>query len=296
MRKLIIGCGYLGRRVAAAWLAEGHEIFAVTRSENRAKQLRADGVQPIVGDLAISRSLPRLPPVESILHSVGFDRSADQSIEQVYVQGLANVLGMVDFSRLKQFFFISSTGVYGQSDGQWVDEQSACEPRRAGGRACLDAESLLRAHPVGDLAVILRLAGLYGPGRIPRRKEISDGLPLSVPTEGFLNLIHVDDVVRIIQAVERSVTPPELYLVSDGRPIQRIEYYRELARLLHAPQPRFGPPLKHSPATDRALGSDKRICNRRMCDQLEVKLRYPSYREGLTAIIQEESNLGDLSK
>jgi nucleoside-diphosphate-sugar epimerase len=296
MTKLIIGCGYLGRRVAAAWLAEGHEVFATTRSEKRAEQLRAEGIQPIVGDLAIKESLPKFPPVESVLHSVGFDRSADQSIEQVYVQGLANVLDAVDSARLKLFFFISSTGVYGQSDGQWVDEQSDCQPRRAGGKACLDAENLLRTHPLGDLAVILRLSGLYGPGRIPRRKEMSDGLPLSVPTEGFLNLIHVDDVVRIILAAERRVTPPDLFLVSDGQPIQRIEYYRELARLINAPEPRFVPPSEHAPSTDRAVGSDKRVCNRRMCEQLEVKLRYPDYREGLSAIIQQESRRDDLSK
>jgi len=288
MTKLIIGCGYLGRRVATAWIAAGHEVFALTRSESKAEELRSAGILAVVGDLAAAGSLRSLPPAETVLHAVGFDRSAGQSIEQVYVEGLANVLNVVDSASLEKFFFISSTGVYGQHDGSWVDEQSECAPRRAGGRACLEAEKTLGAHSVGESAIILRLAGLYGPGRIPRRRELSAGGLLSIPTRGFLNLIHVEDVVRVILAAEQKVIPPELFVVADGHPAQRSEYYRELARLLSAPEPRFGPPSKSSPATARAAGSDKRVSSQRIREQLGVDLQYPSFREGLAGILHEE--------
>lgn len=296
MTKLIIGCGYLGRRVAAAWIAAGHDVFAVTRSESKAEELRIKGIRPIVGDVATEGCLQGLPPAETVLHAVGFDRSAGQSIEQVYVDGLKNVLDVVDRSSLQKFFFISSTGVYGQTDGSWVDEQSRCVPSRAGGKACLDAEQVLRAHPVGRCAIILRLAGLYGPGRIPRRRELAAGSVINVPAQGFLNLIHVDDVVRVVLAAEQNVQPPELFVVADGHPAQRSEYYRELARLLGAPEPKFGPPSKDAPATTRAANSDKRISNQRMCEQLGVELRYPGFREGLAAILRGEARAEDAGK
>lgn len=296
MTKLILGCGYLGRRAAAAWLVEGHDVAAVTRSETKAAELRAAGITPIVGDLATKDGLPPLPPAETVLYAVGFDRSPGQSIEQVYVQGLAQVLDALDIAALDKFLFISSTGVYGQTDGQWVDEQSDCRPRRSGGQACLRAEQLLRAHAVGDSAIVLRLAGLYGPGRIPRRAELSKGMALEVPTSGYLNLVHVDDVVRLLLAAEQRTTAPDLFVVSDGSPVSRIEYFRELARLLNAPEPQFKPPSKTQPATDRASGSNKRVSNRRVREHFEFDFHYPSYREGLSAIVREESQPQDHGK
>ena len=288
MTKLIVGCGYLGRRVARAWISDGHVVFALTRSESKAKELRAEGIQPIVGDLAVKGTLCELPPVDTILYAVGFDRSINQSMRQVYVDGLANVLDVVDSSSVSRFFFVSSTGVYGQDAGEWVDEQSVCQPRREGGRVCLEAENVLRAHPLGKSAIILRLAGLYGPGRIPRRRELTEGLSITVPTAGYLNLIHVADVVRVILAAEQIVEPPDLYLVADGHPVQRIEYYRELARQLKAPDPQFGPPSESLLATDRAASADKRVRNQHMLEKLKIILRYSSYREGLSAIVREE--------
>ena len=141
-----------------------------------------------------------------------------------------------------KFIYISSTGVYGQSGGEWVDEDSACEPLREGGRACLDAEQILLAHPLGQRAVILRLAGLYGPGRIPLADSIRRNQPIEAPAQGWLNLIHVDDAARVVLAAEERAPPPRTYVVSDGTPVERREYFAELARLLGAAPPRFVAP------------------------------------------------------
>jgi nucleoside-diphosphate-sugar epimerase len=124
----------------------------------------------------------------------------------------------------------------------------------------------------------LRLAGIYGPGRVPRREALLSGEPL-VAAEGRLNLIHADDAVRVILAAERLARPPRLYTVSDGQPPLRSEYYAEAARLLGAPPSRLVSPPDSS-ATARG-GTNKRIANRRMLAELRVELAFPTYREGL---------------
>jgi nucleoside-diphosphate-sugar epimerase len=111
------------------------------------------------------------------------------------------------------------------------------------------------------------------------------GLPIEAPSEGYLNLIHVDDAASVVIAAEKHAPLPSLYCVSDGHPVVRREYFRELATLLGAPEPTFRPPPAGSPATERASAS-KRISNRRMLAELGVELQHPSYREGLAAIVQ----------
>ena len=161
-----------------------------------------------------------------------------------------------------------------------------CRPTRAGGQAAFEAEALLTQGPLAERAIILRLAGIYGPGRIPRSEEIRAGRPIAAPRDGWLNLIHVDDAARIVEAAADRLTPPQTLVVSDGAPVLRGDYYAELARLLHAPPPAFTTPDPTSPAAQRAA-SDKRVDPARLYAALPVKLDYPTYREGLAAIVGE---------
>lgn len=287
MAKLILGCGYLGRRVAQVWRADGETVYAVTRTASRAAELEAAGVRPILGEVTEARSLRQLPTATTVLYAIGYDRRAGMAMRQVYVDGLRNALAALPES-IDRILYISSTSVYGQSDGGWVDESSPCQPARENGRICLEAETMLRRHRYGSRAVILRLAGLYGPGRIPRRHALLTGEPIAAPRVGWLNLIHVDDAARIVLAAE-NVSPPQLYTVGDGHPPQRHEYYEELARLLQASPPKFIEPPPDSPAAMRAE-SNKRVSNRRMLAELQIALQYPSYREGLAAIVTAEMN------
>lgn len=285
-QKLVVGCGYLGHRVAERWLAAGDTVFAVTRSSQRASQFQRAGLAPIVADVRDPRSLAgRLPTADTVLWAVGFDARAGGSIEQVYVEGLRNVLGALP-AETRRIVYISSTGVYGDAAGQWIDEDTPCRPRRAGGIASLAAEGVLAEHPLGPRSVVLRLAGLYGPGRVPRLDALRAGEPIPAPECGFLNLIHVLDAVEVVLAAERDAPPPRTYLVSDGQPVVRREYYEALARLVGAPPPRFAAPAADSPAAERAA-SDKRISNARMRAELRVELKYPSFREGLAQIVAE---------
>ena len=241
MAKLIVGCGYLGARVGQWWLAGGEDVFAITRSPLRANELASKGLTPIVADIT-ARSPLKLPrQIDTVLFAVGYDRAGGASMHEVYVEGLAHVLDTLPRA-VERLIYISSTGVYGQQERERVDESSPCRPDRPGGQICLEAENLLRSHSLGPRSLVLRLAGIYGPGRIPRRAEIEAAVPIATPGEGIMNLIHVDDAASIVVQLAAAAAPPELFCVSDGTPVARREYYRHLADLLGAPEPTFVAP------------------------------------------------------
>lgn len=286
--KLVIGCGYLGRRVALRWLGEGSQVAVLTRSDERAEALRRDGFRAIVADVTKPESLGSLPEAETVLYAVGYGRSSPSLRRAVVVDGLRTVLDSLS-PPVRRFLFISSTGVMGNHHGRWVDETAACDPERDAGRCGLEAEQLLRAHGRGRRAVILRLAGIYGPGRLPKLADVQSGRPVAAPDGAHLNLIHVDDAVEAVVAAERRAVPPDLFLVSDGDPTSHRQFYREMACQLGLAPPDFKEPEPGSRGALAALGN-KRVDNRRMLEELQVQLRFPSYREGLAAVCSDQPN------
>jgi nucleoside-diphosphate-sugar epimerase len=286
---LVIGCGYLGRRVADIWRREGRSVLVLTRSLLKGEELRQAGFAPRVGDVCDPDCFPLdFPSVDRVLFAVGFDRASGKTQEEVFVGGLRNVLQRLG-AKCRRFIYISSTSVFGQDDGSWVDESSACRPLRPGGICCLAAETLLREFfpaPPQD-AVVVRLAGIYGPGRLLSRiDDLKGGASLPGRPDAWLNLIHVDDAAQAVVAVAAAERPGPVYLVSDDRPVQRAEYYGRLAALVGAPPPRF------DPALSRARGSgdlNKRCSNRRMREDLRVALRFPTIAQGLPAALSATS-------
>ena len=248
MQKLIFGCGYLGCRVAERWKNAGAEVCVVTRSEERAEEFRFHGFQTIVADVTRPETLLNLPAADCVLFAVGYDRLAGPSIGEVYTEGVRNVLQALPLDT-GSFIYISTTGVYGNSEGDWVDETTPPDPKREGGRASLGAEQALSSHRLGKRSAVLRLAGIYGPGRIPYLDKLKNGEPLAVPNAGWLNLIHVDDATEITIRAEAWLARsddegPHLFCVSDGSPVVRGNYYREVARLMDAPPPQFSEPRR----------------------------------------------------
>ncbi|HUG93337.1 MAG TPA: SDR family oxidoreductase [Planctomycetaceae bacterium] len=277
VNKLIIGCGYLGRRVAAEWLALGQSVAALTRSEANAAVLRRGGILPHLGDVTDPESLASLPRADTILYAVGFDRTAGRSRRDVSVDGLASVLRAIN-SRVVRFLYVSSTSVYGQSAGEWIDEASPAGPTQPNGQVCLEAEQLVREQL--PQAIVLRLAGLYGPGRLLRRlDELKSAAPIAGNPQAWLNLVHVDDAVASVLAAEERGRPGATYLVCDDRPIRRREYYELLARLSGAPPPVFaeGDPAGRTDHRD----FNKRCSNRKLREELCVRLQFPTIGEGL---------------
>jgi nucleoside-diphosphate-sugar epimerase len=267
---LILGCGYLGRVVARRWLSAGYRVAALTRS--RADDLRSFAIEPILGDVTDAVSL-KLPRVDTVLYSIGLDRSAGKGMRDVYVGGLTNVLDALPTAR--RFVYVSSTSVYGQTGGEWVDELSATEPTEESGRIVLECERLLRSRLPS--ATILRLAGIYGPGRVIRRAAVEKGEPLAADPDGWLNLIHVEDgATAVVAAAERPVEGRTIN-VADDRPVTRREFYTTMADLLGAPPAAFAPA--------RPGRSNRRIRNQQMRDELAVGLNFSDFRSGLRQAI-----------
>lgn len=295
MQKLVFGCGYLGYRVAKRWQLAGDTVSIVTRNPEKAAQLRREGFDSRIADILDPGSLHSLPAAETVLFAVGYDRKAgapQHSIQSVYADGLKNVTAAIDASSLQKFLYISSTGVYGTGNGGDIDECSPCHPDRDGGKACLAAENVLTTSRVAGQAIILRLAGIYGPDRIPRAADLLSGKPIDVDLESWLNLIHVDDAAAIVLAADEKAKPPFLCVVSDGVPVRRGDYYAELARLLGTPAPTFASPgtSADGPGARGRSGGDKRIRPDRLFRELSPVLTYRDYRAGLASIVSSSQN------
>jgi nucleoside-diphosphate-sugar epimerase len=269
---LIIGCGYLGQRVASLWLSQGHSVYATTRE---ARRLPAN-VEPIVCDILKPDTLHALPRVDTVLYAIGFDRTSGATMRSVYIEGLANVLAHLPPPR--RFLYVSSSSVYGQADGGWVDETAATLPLEESGRTVLEAENLLRRKL--PASIILRFAGIYGPGRLLRRQTIEKGELVIGDADKWLNLIHVDDGARAILVAQERAESGHVYNVCDDHPVRRRYFYTTLARLLHAPEPTFiaPPPDQPAPPHEKA---HRRINNRRLKTELGLALAYPDYYLGL---------------
>jgi len=276
MKRLVIGCGYLGERAARVWAGRGDEVWALTRSADNAARFEKQGLRPLIGDVLAPDSLT-FPAVDTVLHTVGYDRSASASKRTVYVDGLRHVLQSLP-ERCGRLIYVSSTSVYGQCGGEWVDEDSPCEPTSEGGRICLDAELVARAESPCREMTILRISGIYGPGRLAARVEsLRQQQPIAAHPEGWLNLTHVDDACTAVVQCAESTDAIDTLLVSDDRPQRRREYYAQLTAAIGAPPPQFNPADTH--------GIGKRCCNARLQQRLEGNLQYPTFADGLASAL-----------
>ena len=283
MIRLIFGCGYLGLRVAKKWIASGDSVYSITRTKARSDELSQLGIAPIIADVTNPSSLESLPSADTVLFAVGMDRSQYDDIRQVYVEGLQNVLDRLSDS-VKHLIYISSTGVYGDFGGDWVDESSITEPTREGGKACLEAEGLIREGGFQSRNTILRFAGIYGPHRVPTRNLIQSRAWDKLAASGYLNLIHVDDGASIVERVANHRPKNETFLVSDGAPALRREYYEFVASQLGVSEiPWAEQPTEQTQPSPRSLRSNnsKRISNTKLLNTFDVRFEYPDYRAGV---------------
>lgn len=272
---LIAGCGYLGRRAAERWQRSGVRVSVITRSASKAGELANAGFEPIIGELAAG-DFPALPDVDTVLWAVGFDRTSGQSREAIWIDGLQRLLQQLP-STAKRFLYVSSTGVYGQTTGEFVSESIDPQPTSDSGKCCLKAEQLLQAEFDGQPAcslTVLRMAGLYGPGRLLRRvSDLKASTPLPGNPGSYLNLIHIDDAVTaVIDVVARHDV--ELLNVVNTGTLTRSEYYSELARLVDAPLPVF------DESAPIVRGGNKRVLSV-VRESLPMTFRFDDVRVGL---------------
>ena len=280
-RTLVVGCGYLGQCVAQATIDDGGKVWGTTRSEAKAETLANNGIPPIVIDWTDSQTLRQLPEVDQVLVAVSYDRNSPQGRFESQVGGLENLLATL--APGVNVCYISTTGVYHQTDGDWVDEDSPASPTRPGGQVHMQAEQLLRQQRQASPWTILRLAGIYGPGRIPRVADVMEGRPIFSSPNGYLNLIHVRDAAAAVVACWR-LDHQAMYVAADDQPVVRRDFYQEIARLTDSSPPRFEQPP--ADAGDRVrFESNKRIRNDRFRRDLAPELLFPNYRIGLPDVL-----------
>lgn len=284
-RVFIIGCGYIGRRVARAWITRGEKVLALARSEERAQALEALGIKVVLCDLDGKKSLHGLSLENTLLYY--FAPPPQKGIHDTRMATL--VSSLKPDAKPARCVLISTTGVYGDHGGAWVDETAALKPKTDRARRRLDAENGLRAwgRKHGVAVIVLRVAGIYGPGRLPEER-IRSAIPIVHEAEcPYTNRIHADDLVDVCIAAAERGKPDEVYNVSDGNPGTMTQYFNAVADALGLPQP---PTIsmhdaKHqlSPGMLSYLTESRRLDNSKMLEEFGIQLNYPNLDSGLAA-------------
>lgn len=287
-RIFIVGCGDIGQRLARLWLARGAVVAALTRSAPNAARLRASGIEAVSGDLDQPAALRHFPAADLIYYlapppEVG---SSDPRMT-------AFLAAMPDAVRPERFVYISTLGVYGDTQGAWITETAPLQPGNDRSRRRLAAETALAgwARAAGVPHVLLRVGGIYGPGRLPLER-LRQGLPVVREDEcPPTNRIHADDLAAVCLAAGERGTAGAVYNVADGNPTTMSDYFNRAADLLGVPRPAqiswHEAQRVLTPSMLSFLNESKRIDNRKMREELGVTLRYPDLASGLPSCLDD---------
>ncbi len=284
MRVLIAGCGYVGCRVGAELSRLGHSVWGLRRTGSEDSTLRAAGIAPVHADLTRPETLADLDPdYDHVVHCVAASGGGVAEYERVYYEGTQNLVSWLRTAQLAKLVFTSSTSVYGQTDASWVDENSPTKPSAATAEVIVRTELLLRelAAKSNLPAVILRVAGIYGPGRCYWLDQVRTGAARRETAPRYLNMIHRDDVAGAVLAALELGRPGLVYNVADDEPVEQRVLLEWIAGFLKQP----APAESDVPGSSSKRGwSNKRISNRRLKAELRYRLIYPTFREGYAAI------------
>jgi nucleoside-diphosphate-sugar epimerase len=282
---LIVGCGDIGLRVVRL-LAPRWRVMALTSSEARMPALRAAGAVPLLGDLDQPRTLGRLAALaDLVLHLAPPPARADvDSRTQALLRALARG------GRTERLVYGSTTGVYGDCGGDWLDETRAVAPHTARAWRRVDAESRIRffGRSCGAAVCILRIPGIYAVDREggDPRERVRRGTPALLPADDvYTNHIQADDLARACVRALHLGRPQRTYNICDDSDLRMGDYYDLVADLSGLPRPlrlsRQQAQAMFSPMQWSFMSESRRIGNARMKRDLRLVLRYPTVREGL---------------
>lgn len=284
MRVLIIGCGYIGLALGRELKRQGHLVSGVRRPGAEAqRELEAAGITPIFADITEPRPLKASPcDFDVVVNCVAPKGGGAGQYKRVYGDGTRNLLEWLSSAPPRSLVYTSSTGVYGQDDGSVVTEASETKPDSEAGRVLVHAERLLLdAHAQGLVKpTVLRLAGIYGPGRGYWLRRLRTGEPpiQSDENERVVNMIYQQDVVGAVLSVIDREDPGAVYNVVDDRPVTVREMRAsKLFATVECDATSAGAP---APRGSRPRATNKRVSNARLKAATAWKPRYPSFEEG----------------
>lgn len=277
---LIVGCGDVGSRLAATLAGAGHEVHGVRRSA-----FTLPGITAWCGDVSEPASLNFPSGLDYVFIILSPGEPGVDAYRRVYLEGTRHVLRALTGQSLRRIFWVSSSSVYGQEDGSWVDEDSPAEPAMATARVLLEAEALLAnsAWP----STVVRFAGIYGPGRLRLLQWVEAGRPVQAEPPLWTNRIHVEDCAGLlfflfVQDVSGSPLASR-YIGTDSEPVSQHEVLGWLADMRALP---------HVAGEIRpGSGSNKRLSNQRIL-ALGYRLRFPGYKEGYRAVMGMSEKTG----
>lgn len=287
MRVAILGCGYVGLELARQ-LGDDHETIGIRRSSDGLDAIEATGATAVRADVTDADDLAAVPDVDSLVFAASSGGRGAEAAEQVYVDGLRTVIEAFGDRNCSpdRLVYTSSTGVYGDHDGERVDETTDLSPTTEKTRVLAEAERVARdvAPEHGIDGRVVRFAGLYGPDRYRLDRYLEGPV-----TEGYLNMIHRDDAARVVRFALES-TDEELLLAVDDEPAEKHVFADWLADECGVDRPpkrskaeRLEDDSLSSTARRRVLTS-KRCSNDRL-RELGYDFEYPTYREGYRAAI-----------
>ncbi len=286
---LIVGCGDIGLRVARILQTSSCEVTGLTRAAKGAERLRRARVEPVIGDLDDAESLAELPTGGKLVFYLAPPPGGGP------VDGrMRNFCAAVGGEKVPgKVVYMSTSGVYGDCGGARVTEETPVNPQTSRAQRRVDAEMTLlewgRANKVP--VVILRVTGIYGPGRLPLAR-LQQGHPVlnekeSPPT----NRIHADDLAAVCVAAAEKAADGEIFNVSDGQSGTMTGYFNAIADLLELPRPQQVSMAEANqvmnPMMLSYLKESRRMDNRKMIEQLGVVLQYPDLESGLKNIIEQ---------
>ena len=275
---LIAGCGYVGSALGRRLVAAGHEVFGLRRKPDDLPE----GVHPIAADLSERATLRSLPAdLDAVVYTAGADRFDEASYQAAYVDGVRQLLAALEEQHTlpARILFTSSTAVYGQQDGEWIDEGSPALPRGFSGRCLLEGERLVWA--AGHPGLVVRLGGIYGPGRTRLIENVRGGTATLREGPYYTNRIHRDDCARALEHLLGLASPQPLYLGVDCEPADEALVLQWLAERLGVPPPTRA--RTRDSARLRRSGS-KRAANDRLL-ATGYRFLYPTFREGYSALL-----------
>ena len=297
MRALIIGCGYIGLPLGAELVRQGHEVTGLGRHAEGRTDLPAAGIKAVNADITQPASLRRLAGTfDWVVNCVSSSHGGIEDYRRVYLEGTRNLIAWLAAHPTKKFIYTSSTGVYGQDNGSVVKEEHPTEPATETGKVLVETEQLLLAAAREQKfpGAVLRVAGIYGPGRIHLLHQfVANQARVEGKGERHLNMIHRDDVIGAIIAALKNARPGEAYNVVDDEPIAQVHFLRWLSETLGKWMPAAATPEEMA-QKKRGL-TNKKVSNRRLKMELGYPLKFPSFRQGYTAEIRRLDDAGELN-